>query len=170
MKFSPLPLIPLLLPSLVLAQNASSPAGNVVTFSDPGIQLDISLAIPNTTAAPFPLLVTFSAPLSVGWAGFATGGCMLRSPLIVAWPNNKSVVATTRWATAFHPPTPYLNTTLSVLSSSVNATHWSARVLCEKGCSDWYGGAIDPNNNNATFGYGASSHAPTAPGDGEEWG
>lgn len=81
--------------SFVQAQN-----GSFVSFSDPGIELDIKLAIPDTTAAPFPLLVTFSAPISVGWAGFATGGCMLRSPLIVAWPNGNSVLVTTRWATS----------------------------------------------------------------------
>lgn len=79
--------------SLAQAQN-----GSFVSFSDPGIELDIKLAIPDATSAPFPLLVTFSAPINVAWAGFATGGCMLRSPLIVAWPNGKSVLATTRWA------------------------------------------------------------------------
>jgi hypothetical protein len=38
-------------------------------------------------------------------------------------------------------------------------------VLCAKGCSDWYGGAIDPTYNNATFGYAASGTVPAAPGD-----
>jgi hypothetical protein len=89
----------LLLPTVPVALCQSTPSGNSATFSDPGIELDISLALPNVSAAPFPLLVTFSAPLAVGWAGFATGGCMLRSPLIVAWPNGTSVVSTTRWAT-----------------------------------------------------------------------
>lgn len=37
-------------------------------------------------------------------------------------------------------------------------------MLCSKGCSDWYGGAIDPNYNNATFGYGASGQLPVTPG------
>lgn len=72
--------------------------GNYATFSDPGIDLDVSLALPNVSTPPFPMLLTFSAPLSVGWAGFATGGCMLRSPLVVAWRNGSDVVATTRWA------------------------------------------------------------------------
>lgn len=92
MKFSHLTTA--LLSTAVTAQN-----GSFVSFSDQGIELDIKLAIPDTKTAPFPLLVTFTAPISVGWAGFATGGCMLRSPLIVAWPNGNSVLATTRWAT-----------------------------------------------------------------------
>lgn len=36
-------------------------------------------------------------------------------------------------------------------------------MLCAEGCSDWYGGAIDPNYNNATFGYGACSQVPAEP-------
>lgn len=64
---------------------------------------------------------------------------------------------------AFHAPTPYLNTTISTLRSTVNATHWTAAVLCSAGCSDWYGGSIDPNYNNATFGYGASGGAVATP-------
>jgi hypothetical protein len=52
-----------------------------------------------------------------------------------------------------------------VKSSSVNATHWTATFLCSKGCSDWYGGSIDPSYNNGTFGYAASSQVPVAPGD-----
>jgi len=42
-------------------------------------------------------------------------------------------------------------------TSSVNTTHWTANFLCAAGCSNWYGGEIDPNFNNATFGFGISS-------------
>ncbi|KAB5581029.1 hypothetical protein GE09DRAFT_1256171 [Coniochaeta sp. 2T2.1] len=163
-----LPVLPPILSiPLAIAQNTTTTTGNFVSFTDPGIELTIKLAIPDASSPPFPLLITFSAPLAVGWAGFATGGCMLRSPLIVAWPNGKDVVVSSRWAKAFHPPTPYPNTTLSLLPSgtTVNATHWTAAILCERGCSDWLGGEVDPNYNNGTFGYGASSHAPTAPAD-----
>jgi cellobiose dehydrogenase (acceptor) len=53
---------------------------------------------------------------------------------------------------------PYANTTIEVFkSSSINATHWQADFVCSKGCSDWYGGEIDPNYNNATLGYSASN-------------
>ncbi|KAB5530381.1 hypothetical protein GE09DRAFT_1252550 [Coniochaeta sp. 2T2.1] len=161
-----LPITPLLLAATISAQNTTTTT-NFVSFTDPGIELSIKLAIPDVSSPPFPLLLTFTAPISVGWAGFATGGCMLRSPLIVAWPNGKDVVVSSRWAKAFHPPTPYRNTTTSLLpgATSVNATHWSASILCEKGCSDWLGGEIDPNYNNGTFGYAASSVLPAAPAD-----
>ncbi len=38
-----------------------------------------------------------------------------------------------------------------------------ANFLCAEGCSAWYGGSIDPNNNNATFGWGASSRPIESP-------
>ncbi len=70
----------------------------------------------------------------------------------------------------YHPPAPYANTTLAVFqTSSANATHWTANFVCSDGCSSWFGGSIDPNNNNATFGWGASSRpiespsSPTSP-------
>lgn len=71
---------------------------NTVSFSDAGVGLEISLAIPDAKSAPFPMYMTMTAPTSVGWGGFATGGCMLRSPLILAWPNGDNVMVTTRWA------------------------------------------------------------------------
>lgn len=53
----------------------------------------------------------------------------------------------------------YTNTSISVFkTSAANSTHWTADFICWDGCSDWYGGSIDPQNSNATFGYAASSH------------
>ena len=66
----------------------------------------------------------------------------------------------------YHPPTPYHNTTITTYkTSSVNATHWTANFLCSEGCSNWYGGDIDPNNNNATLGHGTSSRPVSQPGN-----
>ncbi|KAK0633992.1 hypothetical protein B0T14DRAFT_508179 [Immersiella caudata] len=151
--------------SLVQSQ-AQNQARPLSSFTDSSANITFKLAIPDTTSAPFPLLMSIIAPIGISWAGFATGGCMLRSPLIVAWPkaNGTGFVVTTRWAAHFHAPIPYLNTTLSLLpSSSVNATHWKADFICSQGCSDWWGGSIDPNYNNATFGYGASSRPISSP-------
>ncbi|KAK4442583.1 hypothetical protein QBC34DRAFT_312817 [Podospora aff. communis PSN243] len=154
------------LTSLTLATQALAQDLTMSTFTDASANLTIKLAIPEVTAAPFPLLMSIAAPVGISWAGFATGGCMLRSPLVVAWVNGSGVVVTTRWATQFHAPTPYLNTTISLLPSSrVNSTHWKADFICSSGCSDWYGGAIDANHNNATFGYAASSRPVAQPGN-----
>jgi len=90
--------------SLVLATSARAQAQNLAlsSFTDAGANLTFKLAIPETTSAPFPLLMSIIAPIGVSWAGFATGGCMLRSPLIVAWPNGTGVAVSTRWATYVH--------------------------------------------------------------------
>lgn len=69
------------------------------SWSDTSIDVAFKLAIPEKTAAPFPIMMSITAPANVTWAAFATGACMLRSPLIVAWPNGTGVVVTARWAT-----------------------------------------------------------------------
>ncbi|KAK5659576.1 hypothetical protein OQA88_778 [Cercophora sp. LCS_1] len=150
--------------ALAVSVNVQAQNTTMASYTDASANLTFKLAIPDTTAAPFPLLMSIIAPIGISWAGFATGGCMLRSPLIVAWVNGTGVVVTTRWATQFHPPTPYLNTTIAVLpTSTVNSTHWKADFICSAGCSDWWGGSIDANHNNATYGYAASSRPVSQP-------
>lgn len=56
------------------------------------------LAIPDASAAPFDIVLSIIAPKSAGWVGFASGGCMLRSPLLIAWPNGDGAVVSSRWA------------------------------------------------------------------------
>ena len=89
------------LAGLVLATAVRVQAQNLTmsSFTDKGADLTFKLAIPDKTSAPFPLLMSIIAPVGVSWSGFATGGCMLRSPLIVAWANGTGVAVTTRWAT-----------------------------------------------------------------------
>lgn len=86
----------LLLPLQAATAAAQMPWGR--SFTDEGIGATYTIAIPEVPSAPFPLLMSISVPRDVSWAGFATGGCMLRSPLIVAWVNGTSLVVTTRWA------------------------------------------------------------------------
>ena len=58
-----------------------------------------SMAIPAVDAAPFEVYLSITAPANITWAAVAFGGCMLRSPLVVAWKNSSNVVAAPRWAT-----------------------------------------------------------------------
>jgi hypothetical protein len=59
---------------------------------------------------------------------------------------------------AYHPPALYNGTTAKVLkTSTVNATHWKADVVC-CGCSSWFGGAASvPAMGDTFFGYGVSN-------------
>lgn len=57
------------------------------------------VGIPEASAAPFDMIVTFEAPATAGWVGWAAGGCMIRNPIVVAWPDGKGgVTASARWA------------------------------------------------------------------------
>jgi hypothetical protein len=98
---------------LALAATASSesvkretakycPGGTSICFSESKIDaqnLIFRIAIPDTTAAPFDVLLQVVAPVSVTWASIAWGGKMTANPLTVAWPNGKNVVVSSRWAT-----------------------------------------------------------------------
>jgi hypothetical protein len=59
------------------------------------------LTIPAVSAPPFDILLQIIVPnpANAKWAGVAFGGGMLRNPLVVAWPNGNTAVASTRWAT-----------------------------------------------------------------------
>jgi len=57
------------------------------------------VAIPDTAAAPFDVLVQITAPVSLGWAGLAWGGTMANNPLTVAWVNGNEVAISSRWTT-----------------------------------------------------------------------
>ena len=46
-------------------------------------------------------------------------------------------------------------------TSSVNATHWTANLLCT-GCSAWVGGSVK-STGSATFGFGVSNHSLGTP-------
>jgi hypothetical protein len=67
-------------------------------WTEPTSNVTFKIAIPEAEAAPFDLALSIIAPVATGWAGFATGGCMLRSPLLVAWKNGDGVTVSPRWA------------------------------------------------------------------------
>ena len=70
----------------------------MLEWPEPTSNVTYKIAIPEASAAPFDVVLSIVAPKSAGWVGFAAGGCMLRSPLLVAWPNGDGVVVSSRWA------------------------------------------------------------------------
>ncbi|KUJ09458.1 CBD9-like protein [Mollisia scopiformis] len=132
--------IRLLLGALALATAVCGQ--KLVTYVEPTSTVQYSLAIPETAAAPFDVFASIVAPSNVTWAAIAFGGCMLRSPLVVAWKNDTNILASPRWADAYHPPDLYNGTTVTVFNTStVNATHWKANILVSGG-SSWLGGSV----------------------------
>lgn len=78
------------------------PGGTSICFSESKIaahDITFRIAIPETTAAPFDVLLQIVAPVTVGWASVAWGGKMANNPLTVGWPNGNSAVVSSRLAT-----------------------------------------------------------------------
>ncbi|KAN0108612.1 iron reductase domain protein [Hyaloscypha variabilis] len=139
---------------------ATAVSGDVLSWTESVSGVQYNVAIPETAAAPFDIYTSIVSPINMTWAALAFGGCMLRSPILVAWANGTNVAVSPRWATAYHPPAAYNGTTTTVLkTSTVNATHWKADIVCT-GCSAWFGGAASiPALGSTVFGYGVSNHS-----------
>ncbi|KAK3345520.1 hypothetical protein B0H65DRAFT_442879 [Neurospora tetraspora] len=123
-------------------------------------------AIPdNATAGNFDVLLQIVAPKAVGWAGLAWGGVMVNNPLLVAWPYQSSVIASSRKASARTYPQVSNDVSYKVLAGSgANATHWTLNALA-KGASAWGTTKLDPNSSAVPFAYAQSRSPPTNPAD-----
>ncbi|KAK4224892.1 hypothetical protein QBC38DRAFT_547261 [Podospora fimiseda] len=144
------------------SQTKYCPGNTQICFSEfkvPTHDITYRIAIPDVSSAPFDVLLQIVAPLSTGWAAVAWGGKMTNNPLTVAWPNGKSAIVSSRFATSRTLPAVYTGATYSILpTSNTNTTHWQLDVLC-RGCSQWSGGSLDPNGINS-LAWAKSSAAP----------
>lgn len=97
-----------------------------------------------TPATEFIGLLTCTTPTaaSTGWCGLSLGGGMVNAPLLLAYPSPTAadpnrVLTSFRWAASYGPPTLYTGpATLSQISSTVNATHFSVLFRCVD-CLAW---------------------------------
>ncbi|KAK3695648.1 hypothetical protein B0T22DRAFT_508949 [Podospora appendiculata] len=139
------------------------PGGTSICFSEYTVathNIIYRIAIPEVTAAPFDILLQIVAPKAVGWAGLAWGGKMSNNPLTIAWPNGDSALVSSRFTTGHSAPGAYTGATYTILPSTTsNATHWQLNVLAV-GASQWAGGSLDPNGQNA-LAWAKSSKAVT---------
>ncbi|KAK3392871.1 hypothetical protein B0H63DRAFT_388255 [Podospora didyma] len=123
------------------------------------------ISIPDTASSgsAFDTVLQITAPVALGWAGFAWGGGMTLNPLTVAWPNGNTgkVTVSSRWSSGRTLPGQYSGATYKTLSSSRNTTHWSIEVACT-GCSKWSGGALSTTSIN-TFAWAVSRTAVSQP-------
>ncbi|KAK3396959.1 hypothetical protein B0T20DRAFT_355910 [Sordaria brevicollis] len=123
-------------------------------------------AIPeNATAGNFDVLLQIVAPKTVGWAGLAWGGVMVNNPLLVAWPYQSSVIASSRKASARTYPQVSTDVSYKILAGSgANSTHWTLNALA-KGASAWGTTKLDPKSSAVPFAYAQSASPPTNPSD-----
>ena len=101
-------LIHLLLPSLLLWRPALAQTAAPYTDPDNGFVFEgITDPVHNVTyGIVLPAASTSTefigeivAPVAAKWVGLALGGAMIGDLLVVAWPNNGEIVASTRYAT-----------------------------------------------------------------------
>ncbi|KAH4352460.1 hypothetical protein HBH98_021320 [Parastagonospora nodorum] len=117
---------------------------------------------------PYDVVLQIVAPNSIGWAGLAWGGSMVRNPLTVSYPNGQKTTASSRWATGHSTPQSYTGATLTLLSkgNKSNSTHWQLTAKCT-GCTSWTGtsGAtrIDPKDQKR-LGFACAAAKPSSPG------
>lgn len=102
-----------------------------------------------------------------GYAGISLTGEMVGSLLIVAWPNDDSVVASFRETSGYTSPAVYsdANLTMSVISNGtfVNSTHMSYTFLCG-GCITGDSYSFDATSSNVVLGWAVGSNAVTNAG------
>jgi hypothetical protein len=87
----------LLISTFVLLVTAVN--GSLVSWTESVSGVQYSVGIPEVAAAPFDIYTSIVAPINMSWAAIAYGGCMLRSPILVAWANGTNVAVSPRWAT-----------------------------------------------------------------------
>ncbi len=74
-------------------------AQKMATYVEGTSSVTYKLAYPEAAVAPFDVLLSVEANVNASWVGVAMGGCMLRSPILLFWPNGKgSVSLSSRWA------------------------------------------------------------------------
>ncbi|GFF94128.1 cellobiose dehydrogenase [Aspergillus udagawae] len=78
-----------------------------------------------------------------GWCGVSLKGSMTSNLLLMAWPYNGTVLTSFRFSSGYTMPDVYAgNATLTQISSTVNATHYTLLFRCQD-CLAW-------NNNGVT--------------------
>jgi len=77
---------------------ATAVSGSVISYTESVSGVLYNVAIPEAAAAPFDIYTSIVSPINMTWAAIAFGGCMLRSPILVAWANGTNVAVSPRWA------------------------------------------------------------------------
>ncbi|KAH8680545.1 cellobiose dehydrogenase [Xylariales sp. PMI_506] len=102
-----------------------------------------------------------------GWCGVSLGGAMTNSLLLMSWPWNGEVLQTFLYATAYEQPAPYTgDATITQISSTVNATHYTVIFRCQN-CLSWdqdgATGSASTTDGSILLGWCQAFPSPTNP-------
>ncbi|KAK3321309.1 hypothetical protein B0T19DRAFT_445081 [Cercophora scortea] len=122
-------------------------SGIVFNTWRPTKDLTFGMALPASAltvdATEFIGILTCSSPTgkATGWCGVSLGGGMNSNLLLVAYPQQNTILTSFRWATDYHLPAAYTGAAkLTQISSTINATHYSLLFRCQN-CLKWSQGA-----------------------------
>jgi len=145
----------------VLAQSSSTylDTNTGITFQsylDTNIGISYGIALPVDTNND--VIGQIVGPANASWAGFDFGTTMANNLLVVAWPYEGKVIASTRFATGYTAPPEYsgsASTQTIANGTFVNSTHFSYTYLCS-GCAT---NSSSLTNNIGAFGWALSTTA-----------
>ncbi|KAK3684115.1 hypothetical protein B0T22DRAFT_493669 [Podospora appendiculata] len=125
----------------------------------PTKDLTFGMALPakalTIDATEFIGILTCTSPTrkATGWCGVSLGGAMNSNLLLVAYPQQNTILTSFRWATDYHMPAAYTGTAkLTQLSSTVNTTHYSLLFRCQN-CLRWNQSATETGSAPTSQGY-----------------
>lgn len=132
--------------------------------SDRGIAFRVAVP-PVSAGKEFDAVLQVTAPIDIGWVGFAWGGSMTYNPLAIMWTNGTAnPVISSRVAYGYYSPPEFPQATYQTLKTGtfINATHFQITALC-KGCSKWGDEEIgyteiDATAEETTFGFAYGNH------------
>jgi cellobiose dehydrogenase (acceptor) len=141
--------------------------------SSSGICIALTIGTSQTSSGSIDLFVTLQAPSSAQWFSVGFGSSMSGALMLVAWPDNDSVVASVRLGrqslsfldlirSGHSIPSPYSGSTLQILSGNVTSDLTSVQIQCS-GCTTWSGGSLNTHSTSADFIYASGASGPSDP-------
>ncbi|KAL5418351.1 hypothetical protein PMIN03_001073 [Paraphaeosphaeria minitans] len=112
------------------------------------------------------LIVTIGGK-GTGWSGASLAGPMKNALLVLAWPNNNTIVSSFRKTNQYgSPPVPtgaFMQLPIAN-GTYTNTTHWTYTFVCSK-CIQSDGTTFAANENTTVLGYALSSATPSQKGN-----
>ncbi|KAK7179960.1 hypothetical protein DPSP01_009872 [Paraphaeosphaeria sporulosa] len=126
----------------------------------------LGVALPENPAGNTDFIVTIGGKGN-GWGGASLAGPMKNALLVLAWPNNNTIVSSFRKTNQYGSP-PVTTGTFTQLpianGTYTNSTHWTYTFVCSK-CIQSDGTTFAANDNTTVLGYALSSAAPSQKGN-----
>ncbi|KAL4892213.1 hypothetical protein BDV59DRAFT_193757 [Aspergillus ambiguus] len=102
-----------------------------------------------------------------GWCGLSMGGSMPNNLLFMAYPYEDTVLTSLRFTSGYVMPSVYTgNATVTQITSTVNATHYTLLFRCE-GCLSWnqsnQTGSASTSSGRLVLGWAQATESPTNP-------